>query len=1562
MNIDGYAKTYVSESLDERLKRWRERLLDLSMNNRLINQNPRKTMLELVAQLPARIEDELQSRPALLLAPSLEHNSDEGKTLAAFQALEQGTLFVDATENDLTSRATELYRVTQQLLADTGNAPLYLSFGVLRWYEDERSEQARQAPLLLVPVKLMRDSVRGPFRLKLNEDDPLVNTALLLKLQNDFGIDPKGLDELPEDDAGVDVEQVLAKIAQAVSSLPRFKVLPLVRLDLISFAKFMMWTDLEHNFEALSSNPIVQRLLNPAAAPIPQPNDFIKAEEIERVIPPEMDLSILDADSTQLAAIHSALAGNSFIIQGPPGTGKSQTITNLIAQAVAVGKTVLFVAEKRAALEVVETRLKNVGLGAFTLEVHSDKSTRAAVVAQLGEPLVIAARHTPTKWREVAAELTKLRLTLNEHALRINEAGPWGESLQQVMGRVLELKDVPTFSIGLPPEPTQEQVKAWRHLIKMLEEELHLLGEPSEHPWRQFCLASWTPAKQQEIYKYLSDLRVLVGDNYDAWRASLSLLGVGHFEQDQLRNYLNLIEHLSHDLPPHVTQLLLDQTTHEIDETLGRLEDLTQEYEASTAAVEDELLPTIYKAPEVDRWREQLMRWAHAFFLLRFFMLFSVRNAMRSYARTALPHEPDLLVRLHHVYTLRDVSTALKDVRDEVGIIFEVSPDDINIDILREAVDFVRVYKGLRDVGGVERSKLDKLVVEMSKSSHAYGTNQGVLKALLKSISQVEVKLQNVDEMLCPQDKWLVGDFDEQIRALDMLIGAISALRGWSQYNMMINQLRERGLGELVALLDRGKVSPRELSAVFERALCDVWINHRFEVEQSLQSFSGMRHQLVVERFRALDEQAHISARDEILARLAGRLPDASAAGQMETIRRELHKKRNHMATRRLFAETRDVLNRLKPVFLMSPQSVARNLDPSLPPFDLVIFDEASQIPPWDAIGAIARGKQLIIVGDTKQLPPTSFFQKDSRDLAEDDIVDMESILDHCIVSGMPEVLLGWHYRSRHQSLIAFSNYHYYKNRLYIFPSPAFDSPHLGVRWCHVPDGIYDRGGSRQNIGEATAVVNALAARALDPATRHQSIGVVTFSMAQQRCIEDLLDRRRRDEPSLEIALNQLHEPLFIKNLESVQGDERDVMMFSIGYGPDQLNRVSMLFGPLNKEGGERRLNVAITRARELLEVYSTLRAQQIDTSRTDKLGVHHLKAFLEYAEHGPQTLHSSALVDSHKTFDSPFEEDVARRLEALGWTIHTQVGVAGYRIDLAVVHPKAQGAYMVGVECDGATYHSAATARDRDRLRQAVLERLGWRIYRIWSTDWWHDSARVLEALHGKLQEWSLDPPVGVETLKPRHVSAPVEPAHEPLTVPPLDLDGPRWPTNSSPYKGLSVIEGGDAQDFYSKSSDRVIIRQMNLALSQGGPVSLAHLTRYIAKAWGLSSITSRVTKRAEELARSSPELKIIDEETVFLEQQTQISRFFYTCDEDPGDRDLNKLPSVELVAALEWIVNGAISLSEEEAIRELGRIFGANRLTKTLRAVGAKTIAQGIEQGLIQMRGDSIVINSKP
>lgn len=593
----------------------------------------------------------------------------------------------------------------------------------------------------------------------------------------------------------------------------------------------------------------------------------------------------------------------------------------------------------------------------------------------------------------------------------------------------------------------------------------------------------------------------------------------------------------------------------------------------------------------------------------------------------------------------------------------------------------------------------------------------------------------------------------------------LRALENWVDYSNLRADCDDYGLGDCVGEIERDALDPREILPAFRKRFYTLWLDSVLPEYPSVGNFRRRRQDSTIDEFRELDKSQFDIARSATKAKLINSLPAIDYLGHADievmTLLRELNKKRKIKPIRRLFGEIPNLVMTLRPCLMMSPLSVSLFLEASSFEFDIVIFDEASQVCTENAVGAIFRGKQVVIAGDSKQLPPTSFFEAslsesdydgDDSDSEEiDDANAFESVLDEAAF--LPSQKLLWHYRSRDERLIAFSNAKIYGHELVTFPSPNEGIKDCGVEYEYVPNGVFDRGGSRANSMEAERVADLV----FDHFTRnpHRSLGVIAFSSSQEAAIDTAIRKRRKSNSSFEAFFDEERdESFFVKNLENVQGDERDTIIFSIGYAKDAAGVMRMNFGPLSRAGGERRLNVAITRAKYNVKLVGSILPTDIQIERVSADGPKLLRSYIEYAMRGQEVLEAELSVPDLVVTESPFEDSVYDFLTSEGYRVATQVGCLGYRIDMAVRHPALDGRFVLGIECDGATYHSARTARDRDRLRQEVLEGMGWRIYRIWSTDWIKDpiteKRRLVEAVKIAIDEYVEDFPVQSTSAKP--------------------------------------------------------------------------------------------------------------------------------------------------------------------------------------------------------------------
>ncbi|MGR3464817.1 DUF4011 domain-containing protein [Limimaricola sp.] len=1313
-----------------RIERWQRRLLDLSLRNRLLNFRDGRGAVPFLCTDMAAFEDRLAGGATAIPEPMEEAERLSPDEIAdrAGRAQERGRLASPLPATELNARLVGLHRRAKSDMQEGGTNTLFLAAGFLRWRR-EGEERAYRAPLLLIPARLERRSAKSAFRLGHLEDEVRINATLLEFLRRDFALTVPGLDgDLPRDDSGIDLARIFDLVRLAVRDMPGFEVIEELSLSTFSFAKFLMWEDLVAREAALRDSPLVRHLLDGPQEAFAQPDlSQIAPHELDAALAPADLVTPLPVDSSQLAAVAAAAQGRDFVLIGPPGTGKSQTIANIIAQVMAQGRTVLFVAEKAAALDVVHRRLAAHGLGDACLELHSSKTDRKSVLAQLGRGWDRAAAGDADDWVEVTEDLRITRDRLNAYVAALHRKGRQGFSVFEAIGRVADGAPPLRLSFAGPEAHDATSYARLRDLAGDLERLAQVAG--GDAPTELLQGAEWSFDWQQ---KFLDAAAALGG----AARGQGRCLGVlcdrvglapEAARMAARRDLFARLAALAGPDAPDLSQLP--------DLPLAELERAAEAQGAARAAMAAARarLAADYP-PDIDtrldvaaldaEWRAaQGGVWPLSALARR-----RVRGLLQSHARAGSVDPDADLEALHRLGRAR---AAL-----EASPLSHLAEDRI-ADLVAARREVEAALAGLAGEGA-EAPRLGALRAELTQPG------DGPLRAALAALERSEAEVAaaraafehlggRVPDTMAPA---------ELARALDALAEQAARLADWTRWMGLRARAEAAGLAPLVEAIEQGRLD-RPARAAFEAAYAAWWLPRAMDAEPLLRDFAHWAQDDLVARFRMLDDRAAALAPGEALRRIGGGLPARDAVprtSELGLLRHQLGLKRPSMPIRQLLGQMPDSLPRLAPCVLMSPLSVAQYLPAGQPAFDVVIFDEASQITTWDAIGAIARGRQAIVVGDPKQLPPTNFFGRADDEEDEEEgafaLRDMPSILDEVAASGVPVRRLDWHYRSRDEALIAFSNHFYYDGGLVTFPSPGTGGEAIRL---HRVDGRYGRGRGRTNIEEARAVTamirDRLMAELERPEAGRHSIGVITFNGDQQALILDQFDAMRRDAPALEWFFDEARdEPVIVKNLENIQGDERDVMLFSVTFGPDLAGKLSMNFGALNAEGGERRLNVAITRARRELHVFASLGAEDIDLGRSRARGVADLKAFLDYADRGAVALPARD-TGSLGPAENPFEEAVARSLEAKGWEVRCQIGVSGYRIDLAVVHPDRGGAYLAGVECDGATYHSAATARDRDRVRQAVLEGLGWRIERVWSTDWFRAPAHVADRLDDRLR-----------------------------------------------------------------------------------------------------------------------------------------------------------------------------------------------------------------------------------
>jgi very-short-patch-repair endonuclease len=1560
----------IQETPEGRIDHWKQQLLDLTLRNRLLNFKETKQTIPLLCPQPEHIEDELAADQAFQIleqTPLIAGTDPRSLNLQAQQSeenpivehlmseLHAKRLRSSLTDKELSRRLLELYRKVRLQNEESGANTLFLALGFLEWKSDKDDDRIHRAPLLLVPVQLNRKSVHQGFTLQRHDEDTLVNVTLLELIKRDYELDVPGVNPPPEDESGVDVDRVFRLFQHAVRDMPGWEVRRDVWLGQFSFSKFLLWKDLNDRADILCRNAVVDHLINKAGSPFNDALEDVAPHELDDTLRYDEIFCPMSADSSQLTAVVAASRGKNFVMNGPPGTGKSQTITNIIAHCLAEGKRVLFVAEKRAALEVVHHRLSQIGLGPFCLELHSNKSGKAEVLRQFGEAINYVAQHPSEEWHTLAQRLQKLRSELNDYVSELHHRYPNQLSVYHCYAWLIanedareQFKHCDTLDLKAPDQQTREQFEALQETCEqlMLRGQERRLSQSAKDALHAIQATEWTPEWEDQLFSANQALQAIVQQFTPLWQDVAPKLGLTPTANTaaELAAASELTTALRN--APHLPAAFIAEGNWSTFEPQARLWITSgrQRDEALTALAgfDIDALAQVDTAALATRYQATLEKGGLFKSLKVWFQLKPIRLARQAGApKWSSAEAPAFFTNINR---FKHEQSILESAQQEASTRFGAhwNAGNADWDALSQLLDFGnRVHAAIQQLadGSVDTlMQVRKAVGDLISAGSEFLSTGASLETRFTEFSQTWTALNAHNTAFQAELKVSdphSNDFLQEIETLSHALDTHRAdLANWCRWQSSTQQAAANGLQPLLDAVAQQTLPLPRLRAAFDFAYRNTFLKRALTLSSTLRDFFGEEHQHRIDAFNDFDAQYTELTGQVVAARLAARLPrarteDCPKNTEIGMIQREMVKKRRHKPVRRLLAEAPEVAPHLKPCFLMSPLSVAQYLDAEQTDFDLVIFDEASQIPVWDAVGAIARGQQVIVVGDPKQLPPTNFFNRadsDEADFDEGTETDLESILDEFLGSGIKQFSLLWHYRSRKEGLIAFSNYHYYQNQLHTFPAPHSDD--VGVQLVPVPHGYYDKGKTRTNPAEAEAIQQEVIRRLTDPHLCNQSIGIVTFSQAQQSLILDKLDEARRDHPEIEAHFGEeVDEPVFVKNLENVQGDERDVILFSICYGPDQAGKLSMNFGPLNRDGGERRLNVAVTRAKHDVVIFATLRPEQIDLSRTRAIGAAHLKSYLEYAERGPAAI--AANIESAQTtaYDSVFQQEVAEFLRAQGYTVHTQIGCSGYRIDLAIERPDAPGHYLLGIECDGATYHNAATARDRDRLRQSVLEGLGWRIHRIWSTDWWRHSSNAREDLIAQVDA-ALQAPVRNDTPQ----KLPPSPAPEPPAVAPHDTAAaaPMANPRQQAYPEVVLQPQGPSENFYEPSSRPQIQQQIARIIAAEGPIKEDLLIRRVANEWGFNRVAAKIRKTVSECLPPDLAKTTNGSESVYwpAEQEPNDYKNYRVADQDT--RKLEDTPLIELSNAALDTLEKYISYPAEDFSKEIAKHLGFTRVTQ--------------------------------
>ena len=1556
-------ESWLQLMLDQKkLDRWASELLDTGKRNALINFKDKKS---LTAEILFPESEEFFKQCSLgksfeVFNPGItDEESDSSKTTDA----EENKYKSEKTKKELfKERNIPRIRTKQSILAyaqtpnpviavrniakkeaeiqdETGVNVAFLAFGFVEWAEKEGSKQSFKAPLLLLHVNVTSGSILDPVKIEICDDDVIINPTFDYLLQADFGI---SLPPIADDDS---LSSYCAKVASATKKLG-WNVTEECKLGLFSFQKINMYSDLKQNANLILSNNNVRALLGETAL-----KDLGFGNGEEHVVKnPLIDLhTVVEADSSQIQAIEMAKSGKSFVLQGPPGTGKSQTITNVIAECLHDGKKVLFVSEKQAALNVVYDKLKKAGLAEFCLELHSHKANKKAVIQELNRTLEIPKMAVSSSaYQDIQIKETAQHI-LDGYANALHKTRePIHKSFFELLNDYSAEKRYPELHLHLLNIQSKgaEYYNSAVAFLNQYSDYIPSIGQNyKENTWYGFNRTNISFDEKLQLESNLNRLLQSQTELEDTVSTIAQKYGVVTKTQSDVIENKELLSFLAET--DVITPALLSATTFR---SLYPHFEKMKEIAESIIPIRDEILhdfiPDIIKYVDgssllqtlQDQYSNTFSRTFNSDYkkLVAAVKHYSLNDTSCSYSQ--------LLNLAKNLVQLQQLSSSFEEeenlTNDHIGASYSGIETDWN-HVLSELDTLRKIFSNKPHIFENISSLTKAQFLNEQSSFRSYANKLDTESADIASISETIVKFfdssliglnsMSPDDMVHKVQSWVVG--------LDLL-------PNWCDFIELLKNLENLGLMPYIDTVIEKQIAKEDVTGSFQRAFHQMWIEYLLYSVPELHSFSRIKQDRSVMQFNDKDVAQYEISKSQIISELSQQRPNvemAASGSALSILRREGAKKRKQKPIRILLSETSDLVQTLKPCFLMSPLSVSTFLEPGTISFDTIIFDEASQIFPQDAIGAIYRGKQLIVVGDSKQMPPSNFFNASTEIEDEDeelsDITNYESILDICSAT-FPTERLAWHYRSHYEQLIAFSNQHFYNGRLVTFPSATRDHKGIGVDYYHV-DGIFDRK-SHTNRAEADFIVDLIYKNIEEFPNR--SLGVVAFSRSQQDLIDELLSKKRQESPHYEEFFSSSKaEPFFIKNLESVQGDERDTIIFSVAYAKDINGLFYHNFGPLNRDGGERRLNVAVTRAKENVQLVASIYYTDIDLNRTQSEGARLLRAYLDYAQNGPLALEREITLTGEDQFDSAFEQEVCDFLRDNGYTVDTQVGCSGYRIDLGLRAPNSSD-YVLAIECDGATYHSSKNARDRDRLRQSVLENMGWEFYRIWSTDWYRNTAVEKEALLQAARLALINK--RVEKVKPKIVKPKVSSGR------PDSSNRYSVVTKAAPIEFPKYVQVDASNLILYYAGDFLgAIREI---LETEAPLSEDYLLKRIVHLFGSEKVTSSIRNRFDARMWRCTDHGIIRKNGfIYLQGSTNYQLRV------PGEkREIKYISPEELASGFYSLIKENVATPKDELFRTMTKILGYSRTGDAIVNHYERAISLLDQGGLIEKDGDMLKI----
>lgn len=1244
-------------------------------------------------------------------------------------------------EQEATKRFRALKKAADDIEADSATNQLFLTIGTLAWTSPAINGSAPKdvrSPLFIVPVRLSGNASSG-FGITLDADGAITpNYCLVEKLRSELRLQIPELENPDLDEFGIDVSRTIATIRRRLSE-SRYSTIRVdeeAQLAVLDFATFRVWQDVKSNWKLFTKNPVVDHLINGANATLEQ--DFSPYTE--------EPLTPFSCDESQMEAVQWALDGKSFVLEGPPGTGKSQTIANLIAASMAAGKRVLFVAEKQVALEAVSSKLEDIGLDPFCITMHHETTTPESIRHQLRISLDFEGEDVSHQWTSESTVVKSLReklttyreLLIAQNDLRYNSLTAQQEVLRRGDGEAIYIDPSVFASIG----PVLSEIESALLSIQGIVGASRVSNDPR-----------WTLATIQNIESFDKDLFARVVSQIDAAvtaNAQLHPLLESLLDSPfatgvptAVADAVGLVAD-GQAMPESVCQHILNGAWEwEIEDILGQISSMR----ITSADVFDFFTDAAFGidlAPQMNAASEAIA--ANLFSRGR--KKETLRSLLQPIVKGSLDKEPtELLTLIQKVAPVKarldEVITSLRQVQH---LTIRSDFDALNDQHLAEIRTSIADLKSRAQTMSAPEAHLVRELFARGVSLQRADVQ--TIDLVLASWGHVKTLLQATADSvaLWRQNRPVSEALLDSLTHWKDAAPAYSYLAKVALINQTLEPLRRGGLVELEQRIVHGEESLEDIHGRFMRGLAVSARDERLNVG-TLSTFDSQTFDQAVADFTRRDETRRALMWKVIPRQLSESRPFKPGVriGEIGNLERELSLQRRRVSVAQLIKTYGEIITQLAPCFLMSPEAVSRLLPAESQFFDMVVFDEASQIRVASAIPAMGRAKAAIVVGDSKQMPPSQSVGKrqvqtdDGDDLDDQsNSKDLESILSECRESHVPSLMLKCHFRSQHEGLIAFSNRNFYEGSLVTFPAPNTDLT-TPVAWFEVPTGEFLRSGAGKgtNPEEAKAIVAEIIRRLEDPQHASKTIGVVTFNEIQAGYIQELLDNEAASHPALLMALQnpKKKDRLFVVPLERVQGDERDTIILSVSYSYQGGKRdsVSPTWGPLTHKGGERRLNVAITRAKTDLLVFCSFNPNHVTTENSRHNGVRYTVEFLKECRDAAMTNGAALKARDVSTVDL-HRKKLFDLLRNNGIQVRENVGLSKFRIDLSVTDSK-HGEQFLAILLDGDSWSKRSTPFDRDVLPNNTLKLIGWRrVGRIWLKSVVDEPSRILTLVQNEI------------------------------------------------------------------------------------------------------------------------------------------------------------------------------------------------------------------------------------